>query len=58
MNLEPLASPPSEEEINLIDLPPSDKKTTGPVSPQGDSGATPEAGRNGERVGNRANGCR
>jgi len=39
-------------------LTPLDEKTTGPVSPQGDSGATPGAGRNGERVGNRANGCR
>jgi len=35
-----------------------DKKATGPVSFQGDSGATPGAGRNGKRVGNRANGCR
>jgi len=41
------------------DRPPlSDKKTTGPVSPQGDSRAMPGAGRNGERVGNRVNGCR
>jgi len=39
-------------------LTPLDEKTTGLVSPQGDSGATPGAGRNGERVGNRANGCR
>jgi len=35
---------------------PFDKKATGPVSSQGDSGAMPGAGRNGERVGNRANG--
>jgi len=37
---------------------PLDEKTTGPVSSQGDSGATPGTGRNSERVGNRANGCR
>jgi len=37
---------------------PFDKKATGPVSSQGDSGAMLGAGRNGERVGNRANGCR
>jgi len=29
-----------------------DKKTTGPVSSQGDSGAMPGVGRHGERVGN------
>jgi len=39
-------------------LTPLDEKTTGPVSPQGDSGVTPGAGRNSERVGNRVNGCR
>jgi len=39
-------------------LTPLDEKTMGPVSPQGDSGAMPGAGRNGKRVGNRANGCR
>jgi len=39
-------------------LTPLDEKITGLVSPQGDSRATPGAGRNGERVGNRANGCR
>jgi len=39
-------------------LTPLDEKTTGPVSLQGDSEATPGVGRNGERVGNRANGCR
>jgi len=44
---------------NEFDQPTSlDKKTTGPVSHQGDFRATPGAGRNGERVGNRANGCR
>jgi len=37
---------------------PLDKKATGPVSSQGDSGATPGVGKNGERVGNRVNGCR
>jgi len=37
---------------------PLNKKTMGPVSPQGDSRATPGAGRNSERVRNRANGCR
>jgi len=37
---------------------PLDKKTTDLVSSQGDSGATPGAGRNDKRVGNRANGCR
>jgi len=37
---------------------PLDKKAMGPVSSQGDSRAMPGAGRNGERVENRANGCR
>jgi len=37
---------------------PLDKKATGPVSSQGDSGEMLGAGRNSERVGNRANGCR
>jgi len=37
---------------------PLDEKTTGPVSPQRDSGATPGAGRKGERVRNRVNRCR
>ena len=53
MNLEPVASPLSEEEMNLINLPPL---TTGLVSSQGDSRAILGAGKNGERVENRANG--
>jgi len=39
-------------------LTPLDKKAMVSVSSQGDSEATPGAGRNGKRVGNRANGCR
>jgi len=49
----------SFQEGNEFNRPtPLDKKTTGPVSSQGDSRATQGAGRNGERVGNRANRCR
>jgi len=37
---------------------PFDEETTSPLSPQGDSGAAPGAGRNGDGVGNRAHGYR
>jgi len=49
----------SIQEGDECDRPTSlDKKTTDLVSSQGDSRATPGAGRNDERVRNRANGCR